>query len=87
VFDEMRSFAKANPDVSATDILRMCTLNAARALKQCGRMGELTPDAKADMIAIPWSGGVSGALDAILDFDGDVMTSMINGRWGIEPQP
>ena len=80
LFDEMRTFARLHPDVEPLGILEMATLNGARALKQPGRLGELTPGAKADLIAIPCDG-----IEAALNFEGEVTTSMIDGRWATAP--
>jgi len=63
LFAEMRAFAKACPDVSPEQILEMATLNAAKVLRREGILGQLSPDAKADMIAIPWSGHASQVAD------------------------
>lgn len=85
LFSEMQSFAKANPDVPAEKILQMATLNGARALGMQKQIGELTPNAFADLIALPFSGEISGAHEAVLHYKGEVLTSMVDGNWLIKP--
>lgn len=52
MFDEMRAFRDAHAGMSGRRILRMATLNGARALGLAGRAGELSPGAFADLIAV-----------------------------------
>ena len=87
LFDEMRAFAAANPRVPAKTILRMSTLNGARALGLAGKIGEISPGAFADLIAIPRTGKISDACDAVLQHRGDISASMIGGQWAIAPTP
>jgi aminodeoxyfutalosine deaminase len=53
MFAEMRAMAEAFPSLSSLEILRMVTLEPAKALTRSGRLGELSPGALADFIAIP----------------------------------
>ena len=85
VFEEMRAVAKAHPWLSAKRIVRLATLNGARALSLQGRVGELSANAFADLIALPFAGRPAEAHDAILHYSGDVSASMIDGRWAIAP--
>jgi cytosine/adenosine deaminase-related metal-dependent hydrolase len=85
VFEEMRAVAKAHPWLSAKRIVRLATLNGARALSLQGRVGELSANAFADLIALPFAGRPAEAYDAILHYSGDVSASMIDGRWAIAP--
>lgn len=57
LFAEMRAFAREFPHVSPAEILRMVTLNPARALKEENRLGRIARDADVDLIAVPFSGG------------------------------
>ena len=56
LFEEMRAFSAKSPDVSPEHILRMATVNGAKALGMAGVIGELTEGAMADLIAIPFTG-------------------------------
>lgn len=87
LFEEMRSFAEAHPGVSARSILRLVTLNGARALGLQGRIGELSKNAFADLIVLPFAGRPAEVYDAVLHHKGDVAASMINGCWAIPPEP
>ena len=84
LFDEMRAFAAAHA-VPARTIVRMATLNAARALGLAGQAGELIEGAFADLIAIPFSGRTAGVWDAVVQHRGDVAASLIDGQWAIAP--
>ncbi|MEO7298814.1 MAG: amidohydrolase family protein [Verrucomicrobiota bacterium] len=81
MFSEMQSFAKANPDVPAETILQMATINGARALEMQKQIGELMPNAFADLIALPFSGKISEAHEAVLQHQGEVSASLVDGNW------
>jgi cytosine/adenosine deaminase-related metal-dependent hydrolase len=85
LFDEMRAFATVHPRLSAEKILRLATVNAARALGLGGKAGELDEGAFADLIAVPFSGKTADVHSAVLNHQGDVMASMIDGQWAIAP--
>ena len=85
LFDEMRQLAATDPKISATEILRMVTLNGARALNLAGQIGELSRNAAADLIAIPFRGKIADAPDAVVAHVGNVAASMIDGRWAMPP--
>ena len=53
MFAELQAFADANPWLSAHAILRMATINGARALGRQRTLGQLTHGALADFIALP----------------------------------
>jgi cytosine/adenosine deaminase-related metal-dependent hydrolase len=86
LFEEMRELAANEPKLPAAEILRMATVNGARALGRAGQIGELSENALADLIAIPASAKTSDACEAVLDHAGDVNASMIDGRWIIPPE-
>lgn len=86
LFLELRAFAAAHPETAPEAILRMVTVNAARALGLAGRLGELTPGAHADVIAIPFGGAPRDAYDAVVHHQGPVSASLIGGRWAVPPQ-
>lgn len=83
LFHEMRAFSHAHPAVPPETILNMATVNGARALGMAGKIGELSGHAFADLIAIPFTGPISDAAAAIVNFSGRVHTSMIGGQWAV----
>ena len=86
LFAEMRALADSDKSVSPQEILRMATVNAARALGFAGNTGELSAGAFADMIAIPFHGKTAKIHEAVLHHSGSVTASMIEGRWAIPPR-
>lgn len=85
LFAEMRQFAARHTKIGATTVLRMVTTNAARALGCTGRLGELSPGAEADLVALPFTGSTRNAARAAVAFEGHVTASMIAGQWAIKP--
>jgi cytosine/adenosine deaminase-related metal-dependent hydrolase len=81
MFEEMRALAKSDSDVSPKHILRWATINGARALGLDEQVGELAPDAYADLIAIPFTGKIGRIYESIVAHSGDVAASMIGGQW------
>ncbi|MBI3191584.1 MAG: hypothetical protein HYZ36_02885, partial [Pedosphaera parvula] len=57
----------------------------AWALGLAGQVGGISRGAFADLIAVPWTGHAGQAVEAVLHHTGDVMASMIEGRWVIKP--
>ena len=86
MFEEMRVFAAAHPGLSPKKILPMATVNGAKALGLAGRIGELSRNAFADLVAIPFAGKSSDAVQATVNFSGHVRASMIDGQWAIAPE-
>jgi len=85
LFAEMRQLAAANPAVPPDIILQMATVNGALALGMKGQVGELSPGAFADLIAIPFAGKTAQIGEAILHHQGGVAAGMIDGQWAIAP--
>jgi aminodeoxyfutalosine deaminase len=85
MFAEMRAFAAGHPRVPEKTILQMATINGARALGRIGQIGELSKGAFADLIAIPFSRKLADIHENVLNHQGDVAASMINGQWAIAP--
>jgi len=85
LFKEMRALARTAPWLPARKILRMATLNGARALGLSGQIGELAPGAFADLIALPFAGKVADIYDRVLHHTGDVAASLIDGQWVLPP--
>jgi len=81
MFSELRSFARKHRGTPPGVILRLATLNAARALGLTGKIGALIPDAFADLIAVPCREKLADVPEAVLHHRGAVSASMINGDW------
>jgi cytosine/adenosine deaminase-related metal-dependent hydrolase len=81
LFTEMQTFAAAHPDVPPETLVRMATLNAARALGMQGTLGQLSENALADLVAVPFNGNCADAFEAVVHHTGDVAASMIDGQW------
>jgi cytosine/adenosine deaminase-related metal-dependent hydrolase len=69
LFAEMRAFAGKFSTVSPEEILKMVTVNPARALKQENRLGRIRRDAHVDLIGVPFSGG--NVFEVIVAFAGE----------------
>ncbi|MGO8925563.1 MAG: amidohydrolase family protein [Limisphaerales bacterium] len=85
LFEDMRVLSRNEPSLSARKIVRMATLNGARALGMDGRIGELAEGAFADLVVLSFAGKTADIYDAVLHHQGDVAASMIDGRWAIAP--
>ena len=85
LFRELQSFAAAHPGVAPDGILRLASVNGAIALGLRGKVGELSPGAFADVIAVPFAGKIADLHSAVLHRSGDVLASMIGGTWAITP--
>ena len=79
MFAEMRAFAAAYPGASPETILRMVTINPARALGRAAELGQLSPNACADMIALKYTGPVNDARSALLQPKPQLTATIING--------
>ena len=86
LFEEMRAFATSQPNVPAKSILQMVTVNAARALGLKGQVGEISRNAFADLIAVPFTGKPGKVHDALLHHTDKVSASLIAGKWAIAPE-
>ncbi len=85
MFEEMRAFAGVHPRLARKKIIEMATLNGARALGLAGRAGEIAKGAFADLITVPFSGRVADVCEAVVDHNGEVTASMIDGHWTVAP--
>jgi aminodeoxyfutalosine deaminase len=85
MFEEMRELAANDPGLSPAEILRMATINGARALGRAGQIGELSGNALADLIAVKARTGAREAHAAVLAHAGPVHASMIDGQWVVPP--
>jgi cytosine/adenosine deaminase-related metal-dependent hydrolase len=85
LFAEMRQLAAADQTISPAEILRMATVNGAKALGKAGQIGELSENAFADLIAIPFAGKNADICEAVVHHASTVSASMIDGQWAIAP--
>ncbi len=85
MFAEMRTLAEADKRLSPEEILQMATVNGARALGLEKKIGELTANASADLVAIPFFGKPAKIYETVLEHSGNVNASLIEGRWAIPP--
>ncbi len=74
------------PNLSPCKLIKMATVNAARALGREGQLGQLSPGATADLIAVPFAGSKRQADEALVYSQGKITASIIDGRWAIPPQ-
>jgi aminodeoxyfutalosine deaminase len=79
LFDEMRAFQKNFPNISPNEILRLATVNPARALRSENALGQIRPGFRADLIAVP-SSGSTNVFEQIIACDAPVSWSMVNGQ-------
>ena len=79
LFDEMRAFQKSFPNISPNEILRLATINPARALRYENALGQIRPGFRADLIALP-SPGSTDVFEQIIACEAPVSWSMVNGR-------
>lgn len=77
MFAEMRAFTSTHADVPPEAILRMVTVNPARALNV--EVGQFAPNALADMIALEYSGPVTDAAGALVEHKPRLLKTVING--------
>jgi cytosine/adenosine deaminase-related metal-dependent hydrolase len=84
MFDEMQALLRAHPGVSPRTALQMSTVAGAKALGLEGKLGQLSPGATADLIAIP-ADTDKKLFEAVVHYRGEVTASMINGAWAIPP--
>jgi len=85
MFAEMRALADQSRELLPEEILRMATVNGARALGLAGTIGQLSAGSKADLIAIPYPGRSAKAYEVVVAHTGNVSASLIDGRWVVPP--
>ncbi|MGH7981058.1 MAG: amidohydrolase family protein, partial [Limisphaerales bacterium] len=85
LFSEMQAFWRSHPALAPEMVLKMATVNGARALGLAGKLGEISCGAYADLIAVPFTGNISSLFETVLNFQGRVSASMIGGQWAIAP--
>lgn len=80
LFEEMREVQQNHPSLAPADILDLVTRQPAAALGLRGRLGELTPGALADLVAVPYSGGTADVLEGVIANRAAVPWGMVNGQ-------
>jgi cytosine/adenosine deaminase-related metal-dependent hydrolase len=80
LLEELRSLAASEPWLSHEQLLRTITVNPARALRRRGQLGQITPGALADLIAVPVSGNLGTIHEEIVQFDRPIPWTMIDGQ-------
>jgi aminodeoxyfutalosine deaminase len=79
LFAEMRAFQKGFPDISPGEILKMVTINGARASRQEKSFGQIRSGCSGDLIAVPVTRSTS-AFEEIVAWDQAVSWVMIDGQ-------
>src|SRR5213594_3439628 len=79
LFAEMRAFQKEFPGVPPEEVLRMVTVNPARALRQENALGRIRRGCRADLISIPCS-GTDDVFAEIIAFEEAVDWILLNGK-------
>jgi aminodeoxyfutalosine deaminase len=79
LFAEMRAFQKEFPKVPPERILKMVTVNPARALRRENELGKIERGSLADMIALPFTTS-ENVHQTILNFVGKVPWFMLHGK-------
>jgi cytosine/adenosine deaminase-related metal-dependent hydrolase len=69
LFAEMRQFRKGFSGISPEEILKMVTVNPARALGEENALGKICRGAHVDLVAVPFSGG--DLFEGIIGFGGE----------------
>jgi cytosine/adenosine deaminase-related metal-dependent hydrolase len=81
MFEEMRALAERESWLGSQRVVKMATVNGAQALGMAGRLGQLSPGAEADLIALPFAGNTSRLYDIVLEHTGPLASSLIGGTW------
>jgi aminodeoxyfutalosine deaminase len=79
LFAEMRAFQRSESGISPDEILNMVTVNPAMALHQQNTLGRIRPGFRADLIAIPCSGG-RDVFDEIIAFEEPIDWMLVDGK-------
>ena len=80
LFAEMRETRGNEPWMTAEDLLRTVTANAARALNREGMLGIIAPGSHADLISLPFSGKLDTVYDEIVDHQKPIEWMMVDGQ-------
>ena len=80
LFEELRLLAESEPWLTPEQLLRTVTVNPARALRRRGQLGQITPGALADLIAVPVSGNFRTLHEEVVHHDRPISWTMIDGQ-------
>jgi cytosine/adenosine deaminase-related metal-dependent hydrolase len=80
LFAEMRALQKTEPWLRAEELLASVTVNPALALRRADDLGKITPGACADLISLPFSGGIATVCDEIVNHEKPIDWMMVDGR-------
>lgn len=80
LFAEMRLMRHTQPWLRPEQVLRMVTVNSARALRRKGQLGQIVPGALADLIALPASGNLGAVHEEIVEHTAPITWTMIDGQ-------
>ena len=78
LFAEMRAFQRCERGISPREILKLITVNPARALHQENTLGGIRPGFRADLIALPCK-QPRNTFEEIMAFDGTIDWMIMNG--------
>jgi cytosine/adenosine deaminase-related metal-dependent hydrolase len=80
LFAEMRELLRKEASLSPREVLEMVTVNAARAIGQGGKLGQIHPGFCADLITVPHRESGNEIFENIAAFDQAVPWMMVNGE-------
>ncbi len=80
LFEELHTFSSIHPEIDPLHTLKMVTVNAAQALRREETLGEISPDAFSDLIAIPYEGSVERSAEYLVHARPKVDFIMIQGK-------
>lgn len=80
MFSEMQTMTRVFPRMPAQQILEMATVCGAKALNLSGKIGELSPGAWADLIAVPIDAGNVDPYEAVVYAEKPITFSMVGGK-------
>ncbi len=80
LFAEMRHLREIHPSISAMTVLNMVTRAPAKAIDHEGLLGEITPGAHADLIALPMHGKSGNLYATAIETTAPPHWIMVNGE-------
>ncbi len=80
LFAEMGALHESEFAMSPEEILKMVTVNSARALHLADNVGKIQPGFLADLIAIPFNGSPKNVFEEIVAFEKPAVWMMIEGE-------
>ena len=80
ILDEMRFIHRQYPEFPAEALLRMATINGARALGWDDKIGTIAGGKYADLVAVPVTGSCSDVLIDLLESGAEAKMTMVAGK-------